>query len=62
MHITAMDRIRAILWNAEQSGMTILDTIEAAAFAETIGSFDEAVNQLALGTYRPDILEQMMGK
>lgn len=41
---------------------TILDTIEADAFAETIEAFDEAVNELGLGTYRPDILEKIVGR
>lgn len=51
-----MDVLRDTLWNAEQSGLTFHDVLECAAYADTIEAFDTAVNELALATYRPDLL------
>lgn len=48
MTLTAMDYIRAALYNAAASGLTFEDIIEASIHAKTPEDFDKAVNMLGL--------------
>lgn len=53
MSISAMDYIRAALYNGAASGLTFADIVEAAVHAHTPEDFDRAVNILALATEEP---------
>ena len=48
MNLTAMDYVRAALYNAAESGLNFHDVVEASIHAKTPEDFDKAVNMLGL--------------
>lgn len=57
-----MDILRTILWRAHAHNMSLLDVTEAAAFAETLDDWDNALDELALATTQPDVLAELIGR
>jgi len=53
MHdLTEMDYVRAALYNARASNLSLTDVIRAAEHAESVMAFDDAVNILGEATPR----------
>lgn len=50
MELTQMDWVRAALWNAHNSGLSLFDVIRVSEHAATSEEMDDAVNMLANAT------------